>query len=52
MEIINTLESLTKQIYSSWEKKSLRKIASEITKVPDTINMPTEYMVNLEGESK
>jgi len=45
MTTTNILESLTGNlIFGIGEKKKLRKLASKITKVPETIKIPSEYL--------
>lgn len=40
------LQSLTNNvIFSMNEKKSLKKLANKITKIPETIKIPSEYLV-------
>jgi len=35
-------------IFRMHEKKNLQKLAKKITKVPDTIHIPSEYLVEKE----
>jgi hypothetical protein len=47
MTIDNVLENFTSGvILKHYEKISLKKLAKKIIKVPDTINIPIEYLVN------
>jgi len=47
MTIDSMLQSLTNDvILKHYEKISLKKLAKKITNVPDTINIPIEYLVN------
>jgi hypothetical protein len=47
MTIDNVLQNFTSDvILKHYEKISLKKLAKKITKVPDTINIPIEYLVN------
>jgi hypothetical protein len=47
MTIDNILQNFTSDvILKKYEKISLKKLAKKITKVPDTINIPIEYLVN------
>lgn len=49
----NVLQSLTNNvIFVKDERQSLRKLAKKITKVPDTIHIPSEYLVKRERERK
>ncbi len=42
----NVLQSLTNNvIFIKGEKESLKKLAGKITKVPETIKIPKEYLV-------
>ena len=42
----NILQSLTNNVvFSMNEKKSLRKLAGKITKIPESIKIPSEYLV-------
>jgi len=42
----NILQSLTNNIiFAKGERESLRKLAKKITKVPDSIHIPSEYLV-------
>ena len=47
MMVDSMLQSLTNDvILKHYEKVSLKKLAKKITKVPETINVPIEYLVN------
>lgn len=47
MTIDSVLENFTSGvILKKYEKVNLKKLAKKITKVPDTINIPIEYLVN------
>ena len=51
MPVDNVLQNLTNDIiFRSQEKKSLKKLASKITKVPKSIKIPIEYLTNLEDK--
>ena len=42
-----TVEILTKaKFLTEKERENLRKLAAKITKVPDKINVPVEYMID------
>ena len=46
--IDNVLQNLTNNvILKKHERASLRKLARKITKVPNIINIPSEYLTNL-----
>ncbi len=48
----NVLQNLTNNVILRLnEKKSLIKLAKKITKVPDSIHIPSEYLVDLGDKS-
>ncbi len=50
--IDNVLQNLTNNvILRKNERDSLRKLAGKITKVPDSIHIPSEYLVDLGDKS-